>query len=175
MIKQKTVSGARTAKIVISELMCLAVRHSAVTINPIRETARIEGTPQRKPRAMTAGERQQWFAALEASAPARLWDSPDLSLMMLTTGCRIGECLAISWDEINLDQATVDICWRLVRRTGAGLLQLVHQVGEQRRAADPATKLGGDDDVRSPTGRPPTSSKSYWSQGTSKTKSAQRS
>jgi integrase len=73
---------------------------------------------------MTAGERQQWLAALEASEPARLWDLPDLSLMMLATGCRIGECLAIGWDEINLEQATVDVRWRLVRRTGVGLLRL---------------------------------------------------
>jgi integrase len=124
VITQKTVSGARTAKIVISGLMRLAARHGAVTINPVRETARIEGTPQRKPRSLTAQERQQWLAALQASEPARLWDLPDLSLMMLATGCRIGECLAIGWTEIDLDQATVDVCWRLVRQTGVGLLRL---------------------------------------------------
>jgi integrase len=123
-IKDKTVSGARTAKIVISGLMRLAARHGAVTINPVRETARIEGTPRRKPKALTAEERQRWLAALEASEPARLWDLPDLSLMMLATGCRIGECLAIGWDEIDLECATVDVRWRLVRRTGVGLLRL---------------------------------------------------
>lgn len=123
-IKQKTVSGARTAKIVMSGLMRLAARHGAVTINPVRETARIEGSPRRKPRALTAQERQQWLAALEASEPARRWDLPDLSLMMLATGCRIGECLAIGWDDIDLDRASVEICWRLVRQTAVGLLRL---------------------------------------------------
>jgi integrase len=123
-IKVKTVSGARTAKIVISGLMRLAARHGAVTINPVRETARIEGTPRRKPRALTAEERQHWLAALDASEPARVWDLPDLSLMMLATGCRIGECLAIGWDEIDLEHATVDVRWRLVRRMGVGLLRL---------------------------------------------------
>lgn len=124
VIKQKTVSGARTAKIVISGLMRLAARHGAVTINPVRETARIEGTPRRKPRALTAQERQQWLVALEASKAARLWDLPDLSLMMLATGCRIGECLAIGWDEIDLERASVEVCWRLVRQIGVGLLRL---------------------------------------------------
>jgi integrase len=123
-IKQKTVSGARTAKIVISGLMRLAARHGAVTINPVRETARIEGSPRRKPRALTAQERRQWLAALEASEPARRWDLPDLSLMMLATGCRIGECLAIGWNDIDLDRASVEICWRLVRQTAVGLLRL---------------------------------------------------
>ena len=73
---------------------------------------------------MTAEERQQWLAALKFSEPAQVWDLPDLSLMMLATGCRIGECLAIGWDEIDLEHATVDVRWRLVRRTGVGLLRL---------------------------------------------------
>jgi len=38
-----TVSGARTAKLVISDLMRFAARHGAVTVNPVREVARIEG------------------------------------------------------------------------------------------------------------------------------------
>ncbi|MGH3755438.1 MAG: tyrosine-type recombinase/integrase [Pseudonocardiaceae bacterium] len=119
--KKNTVSGA---KIVISGMMRFAARHGAVTVNPVREVGRIEGTPRHKPKSLTAGERQQWLDALEASEPAQVWDLPDLSLMMLATGCRIGECLAIGWDEIDLDQATVEICWRLVRRRGAGLLRL---------------------------------------------------
>jgi integrase len=44
--------------------------------------------------------------------------------MMLATGCRVGECLAIGWSEVDLDAATVDVRWRLVRRTGVGLLRL---------------------------------------------------
>lgn len=124
VIKQRTVSGARTAKIVISGVMRFAARHGAVVINPVREVARIDSTPLRQPRSLTADERQQWLSAVEASAKAKAWDLPDLSLMMLATGCRIGECLAIGWDEVDLDAATVDVCWRLVRRTGVGLLRL---------------------------------------------------
>jgi integrase len=123
-IKPKTVSGARTAKIVISGLMRLAARHGAVTINPVREVTRIEGTSRHKPRSLTADERQQWLDTLEASEPAQAWDLPDLSLMMLATGCRIGKCLAIGWGEVDLDWAAVDVCWRLVRRKGVGLLRL---------------------------------------------------
>jgi integrase len=123
-IKKKTVSAARTAKIVISGMMRFAARHGAVTINPVREVGRIEGTPRHKPKSLTAEEPQQWLDALRASEPAQVWDLPDLSLMMLATGCRIGECLAIGWEEIDLDRATVEVCWRLVRRTGVGLLRL---------------------------------------------------
>jgi integrase len=124
VVKARTVSGARTAKVVASGLMRFAARHGAVAANPVREVARIDGAPRRRPRSLTAEERQQWLSAVQASEKARLWDLPDLSLMMLATGCRVGECLAIGWDEVDLDAATVEVCWRLVRRTGVGLLRL---------------------------------------------------
>jgi len=34
------------------------------------------------------------------------------------------ECAAIGWDEVDFDHATVDVRWRLIRRTGVGLLRL---------------------------------------------------
>jgi integrase len=122
--KKKTISGARTAKIVISGMMRLAARHGAVTINPVREVGRIEATTRAQPKSLTGKERQQWLDVVQTSKAAQAWDLPDLTLMMLATGCRIGECLAIGWNEIDLDHATVDVCWRLVRRTGTGLLRL---------------------------------------------------
>jgi integrase len=95
-----------------------------VTVNPVREVARIEGTARHRPKSLTAEERQQWIDALEANESAQVWDLPDLSLTMLATGCRVGECLAIGWDEVDLDRVAVDVCWRLVRRTGVGLPRL---------------------------------------------------
>jgi integrase len=91
---------------------------------PVREVARIESTARHKPRSLTAKERRQWLSAVQTSDKALAWDLPDLSLMMLATGCRIGECLAIGWEEVDLDRAMVDVCWRLVRRTGVELLRL---------------------------------------------------
>lgn len=131
-IKKRSPSNARTAKIVVSNTMRLAARHGAILYNPVREVARIESPPRRRPRALTGEERQQWLRAVSEHQKARDWDLPDLSLMMLATGCRIGECLAIGWSEVDLDESTVDVCWHLVRQTGVGLLRL------------PATKSGRD-------------------------------
>lgn len=124
VIKQRSTASARTAKVVMSQTMRLAARHGAVAHNPVREVARIDSEPTKPPRSLTAEERQQWFDAVEASEKAVNWDLPDLTLMMLATGCRVGECLAIGWSEVDLDVATVDVRWRLVRRTGVGLLRL---------------------------------------------------
>lgn len=124
VIKQRSVSGARTSKIVISGTMRYAARHGAVTINPVREVGRIDSPPRHRPRSLTAEERERWLSAVREHEKAQQWDLPDLSLMMLATGCRIGECLAIGWSEVDLQDASVDVCWHLVRQTGVGLLRL---------------------------------------------------
>jgi integrase len=124
VVKKQSTARARTAKVVISQTMRLAARHGAVAYNPVREVARIDSEPAKPPRSLTAAERQQWLDAVEASEKAVAWDLPDLTRMMLATGCRIGECLAIGRSEVDLDAATVDVRWRLVRRTGVGLLRL---------------------------------------------------
>ncbi|OJG06643.1 Tyrosine recombinase XerD [Pseudonocardia autotrophica] len=124
VIKQRSSSRARTAKIVISGVMKLAARHGAIAYNPVREVARIDSEPRRPPRSLTAAERTAWLDAVEQSTKARDWDLPDLTRMMLATGVRIGEALAVGWSEVDLDEGVVDVRWRLVRRTGVGLLRL---------------------------------------------------
>jgi integrase len=123
-IKAKSVSAARTSKIVVSGIMRLAARHGAVLVNPVREVARIERAPARRPRSLSSEERKQWLDAVEANERAREWDLPDLTRMMLATGCRIGECLAIGWSDVDLDGAAVDVAWHLVRVKGEGLVRL---------------------------------------------------
>jgi integrase len=124
-IKKKSSSRARTAKIVISGVMRLAARHGAIGANPVREVGQIDSEPSRPPRALTADERKQWLDAVEANEKARRWDLPDLTRMMLATGCRIGECLAIGWTEVDLETEEVDIAWHLVRETGVGLTRKI--------------------------------------------------
>ena len=119
-VKHRSTAGARTAKVVMSQTMRLAARHGAVAYNPVPEVARIDSEPARPPRSLTAEERQQWLDAVEASEKAVNWDLPDLTRMMLATGCRVGECLAIGWSEVDLDAATVDVRWRLVRNPVSG-------------------------------------------------------
>jgi integrase len=107
--------------------MRLAARHGAVAVNPVREVNRIERKPARRPRSLTEQERRQWLEAVEADHRAVDWDLPDLpdlTRMMLATGCRIGECLAIGWCEVDLGNAAVDVAWHLVPKKGVGLLRL---------------------------------------------------
>ena len=123
-IKVRSVSNARTSRLVTAGLMRFAARQGAIVVNPVREVAQIEGTPRRRPRALTGEERQAWLAALESSQKAQDWDLPDLIRFLLATGCRIGEALAVGWDDVDLGEGTVEIRSRLVRRSGVGLLRL---------------------------------------------------
>ena len=43
---------------------------------------------------------------------------------MLATGVRIGEALAVGWDEVDLDEGSVSIEWILTRVTGVGLVRV---------------------------------------------------
>jgi integrase len=119
-------SGTATAKIartVISAVLGLAVRHGAITTNPARDIGRIASTRRRQPRALTVDERQRWIARLHADRDAVRKDLPDLCELMLATGVRIGEALAVSWVEVDLVSDTVEIDYTLVRIKGIGLIR----------------------------------------------------
>ena len=114
---------AKLARTVISGVMGLAVRHGAVNANPARDIGRINSTPRRPPRALTTDERQRWIARLNESEDARRKELPDFCEWMLGTGVRIGEALAVSWEEINIQSGTVEISYTLIRIKGVGLLR----------------------------------------------------
>jgi integrase len=127
---------ARSCRSVLSGIMGFAVRRGAVSMNPVREADRLPQTPDRQPRALTAAERAQWLLRLERDRRAVEKDLPDLTRFMLATGVRIGEALAVSWDEINLDTGndlipgTVDIAWKLSRVRGKGLKRIARPKSE---------------------------------------------
>jgi integrase len=118
------VATAKTCRTVISGVMGLAVRYELVPTNPTRETSRIRGGRRKAPRALTRDERARWLAALEADPQAVRKDLPDLTRWMLATGVRIGEALAVSWLEVDLDARSVEVDWKLIRIKGDGLLRV---------------------------------------------------
>lgn len=58
-------SHARTARAVVSGVLRYAMRHDAITTNPIREIEPIEGGTYKKARALSATERKEWLAQLD--------------------------------------------------------------------------------------------------------------
>ncbi|MGL5819272.1 MAG: site-specific integrase [Phycicoccus sp.] len=114
---------ARTCRAVVSGVLGFAAREGAVRVNPVRDVRRLSAKPKRRPRALTDVERTAWFVAVARDNRAVRRDLPDLCAFMLATGTRLGEVLAVRWDEVDLDAATVDITSTLIRVTGRGLIR----------------------------------------------------
>lgn len=137
-------STCSTARAVLGSVLGYAARMEAITTNPVRDLSPIPGAKsrKRKPRALTAAERTQWLDWLDthvghdpklprrpelAHDPAEVIASRalgDVTRFALATGCRVGEVMAVSWDEVDFDAGTVDIRWHLVRTRGEGLVRL---------------------------------------------------
>ncbi len=136
--RRKGASTTKSSRAVLSGILGYAARMGAIQTNPCRDMSKIPGKRKRQPRAMTKVERNEWLDKMTADAKAARWEIPDLTRFMLSTGCRIGEALAVSWDEVDLDAGTVAICWHLVRVTGEGLLRMP---GAKSDAGDRLLKL----------------------------------
>lgn len=134
----KAKSGAPTAKscrTVLSGILGWAARQDAVSTNATRFTSAIPTKPQRQPRALSVEEIGRWLARLAADEQAVRHDLIDLSAFMIGSGTRIGEALALQWDDIDLvgtealaegarrQICTVSVDWTLIRLKGKGLIR----------------------------------------------------
>jgi integrase len=127
-------ASAKVAKTVLSAVLGLAVRHGALESNPVRDVAAI---PSKKTtvRALTVTEvvalrsgLDQWQKAKPKNGRHRRpTDLLDVVDMMLATGCRISEALAVRWKDIDLgENPTVTISGAVIYDKGKGLVLQDH-------------------------------------------------
>ncbi|MDG3014150.1 tyrosine-type recombinase/integrase [Speluncibacter jeojiensis] len=131
-----TPAKAKRLKVILSGMLGMAVRHDAMASNPIREVAGIASS-HKEVRAITLDE----LKALRERV--RLWESGapmdgesgrhvgrprakgilDAMNVMLATGTRVGELLAIRWCDIDLSATPprLTITGTIVRLPGEGL------------------------------------------------------
>ena len=114
---------ARTCRALISGAMKLAVRYGAITLNPAREVDTIEAKPKNPPRALTAKQVTLLHKNLTADEHATAADLADLVTFMLGTGVRIGEALAVLWNQVDLEAGTIEITHTIARPPGEGLIR----------------------------------------------------
>ncbi|HJQ87375.1 MAG TPA: tyrosine-type recombinase/integrase [Propionibacteriaceae bacterium] len=116
-------SLAKLCRTVLSGMAGLATRHDALEHNPVRDAGRISpGKPKRVPRALSVAETCQLRAWLSNDDKARERDLPDLVDMLLATGLRVGEALAVTWDAVDLSAGTVEVRGTVIRVKGQGLI-----------------------------------------------------
>jgi integrase len=116
-------SLAKLCRTVLSGMAGLATRHDALEHNPVRDAGRISpGKPKRVPRALSVAETRELRAWLSNNDKARERDLPDLVDMLLATGLRVGEALAVTWDAVDLAAGTVEVRGTVIRVKGRGLV-----------------------------------------------------
>jgi len=101
---------ARAARSVYGQMLGMAVRHDALASNPVREIARLRKN-RRGVRALAVDDLEavraairQWQTPPERKpGPRRKGDLADIVDVLLGTGGRIGEVLAVRWIDVNLD------------------------------------------------------------------------
>ncbi|MEV6639625.1 tyrosine-type recombinase/integrase [Amycolatopsis sp. NPDC051371] len=146
--KKKSYDTAKTLRAALSGACDYAVRHGAMDENPIRHIGRMSrGGEPKTVEALDADERVDLLAKLRAYAltrqtdargrslgsRGRLWlDLPDLMEVMLASGVRIGEALAILGSDIEPDRKTVAATHHIIRVAGSGLMRRPLRKGNQQ-------------------------------------------
>ncbi|MEU1811080.1 tyrosine-type recombinase/integrase [Micromonospora aurantiaca (nom. illeg.)] len=122
-------SAAKTAKVVLGQMLALAVRRGALTTNPIHDTGQLR-KPHKKVVALERGQLDDVRSAIRKwqqptpgkSGPRPTSDLADIVDLMLATGARIGEILALRWEDLDLtaEHPVLTICGTIIYIKGKG-------------------------------------------------------
>jgi integrase len=126
-------AAAKGAKVVLGQMFALAVRRGALTTNPVRDTARLRNPRRRKVRALDGEQLDGVRSAIRKwqeptpgkSGPRPTGDLGDIVDLMLATGARIGEVLAVRWEDMDLatERPTLTISGTIVYLKGKGFFR----------------------------------------------------
>lgn len=121
----QSVNRQRKAKVVTGAMLDMAVEAGAMPSNPVRGSLSIS-RPKSAARALTPEELNKlriavhtWMTA-ERPGPKSSGDLADIIDLMLATGARIGEVLALRWSDIDLDARAAIISGTVKTETGKG-------------------------------------------------------
>jgi integrase len=107
-LRATSVSRQRKTKVVMGAMLGMAVRHDALAVNPVQQTSRIH-RERSETRSLaledltTVREALRAWTAKQRPGPKASSDMADIIDLMLATGARIGEILAVRWVDVALD------------------------------------------------------------------------
>jgi integrase len=121
----ESLNRQRKAKVILGAMLDAAIEYGALTSNPVRGSLSIS-RPRPDVRSLTPAEIEAVRAAVSAwlnknrSGPRSSADMADIVELMLATGARIGEVLALRWRDIDPDVRLVEINGTIKTESGIG-------------------------------------------------------
>lgn len=122
---QQSVNQQRKAKVILGAMLDSAVAVGAIGSNPVRGSLTVR-RPKTVPKAVTPSDVERvrtavcaWVAK-DRPGPKSSGDLVDIIDLMLGTGARIGEVLALRWRDIDLAAGTVEISGTVKTETAKG-------------------------------------------------------
>lgn len=113
---------ARQAKTILRGALGIAVIAGALDSNPVRDVSPIKSkTPPKGARALTADELRALLGALGESKYCAANDLVDPITLLIATGLRRSELLALRWSDVDDEAGTVTVSGKVVRSKGVGL------------------------------------------------------
>jgi integrase len=120
---QDSQSRRKKTKTVLKMMFDAAVIDGAVLTNPVASTSRLR-TQKKDVQALSVEDLNALRSAVDAwmtkkrPGPKPTQDLPDIVDLLLATGCRIGEVLALRWTDVDLSAAPPTVSISGTIRTG---------------------------------------------------------
>ena len=113
------------AKTILNGGLQLAVMANVLGTNPVRDVQQIKSKrPPKGPPALTADQLRNLLARLRASEYCRERDVVDPFTILVATGLRRSELLALRWSNFDETAGTLAVTGKVVRITGKGLIRV---------------------------------------------------
>lgn len=124
---------ARKVRVLLSGMFSLAVRFGALSENPVRDVAEVDGPRKKQARSMDPDTLRKLLDDVHTST-ARVgkltvaefcerYDLADVVVLFAATGSRMGELLGIRWEDIDLEEKVLAINGKITRHNGVGLVR----------------------------------------------------
>ena len=112
-LKASTIDSVHT---VLHQVIGLGVDDNYIRYNPadnaLKELKRANGNDSEKRRALTVDQQELFESFLRKNGPHHRWYP--IFTVMLWTGLRVGEVTGLRWDDIDMENGTIDINHTLV-------------------------------------------------------------
>ncbi|WP_396928173.1 tyrosine recombinase XerC [Mycolicibacterium sp.] len=116
---------ARQSRTLLRGALQLAVLNNVLGSNPVRDVQAIKSKEQPKgAQALTADQLRDLLAKLRTSEACRQRDLTDPIILLIATGLRRSELLALQWTDFDADAGTISVSGKVIREKVNGLVRV---------------------------------------------------